>query len=121
VIVDQKTLRISEIVDLNAIDNEGSALLGWCRGLFVVDERKVWVGFTRVRQTKFQENINWVKDVLDETKKPARIALYDFSTKKCLKEIDLEAHGMNVVFSIFPDQKFARQSSCIASPEEVIT
>ncbi len=101
VIVDQKTRKVEEVIDLNAIDNVERALLGWCRGLHVLDERRAWVGFTRVRKTKFKENINWVKRVLGNAAKPAHLALYDLVAKKCLKEIDLEKHGMNVVFSIF--------------------
>ena len=102
VIVDRSSLEVQRIVDLKAIDNRDRALLGWCRGLFIVDESTVWVGFTRVRKTRFQENVNWVKHVFHETEKPTHISLYDISEMKCLQEIDLEPSGLNVVFSIFP-------------------
>jgi hypothetical protein len=102
VIVDPSTRQIVDTIDLKQIDNTEKALLGWCRGLLIVDERTVWVGFTRVRKTKFQEKINWVKHVFHDTEKPTHIALYDISSKKCLKEIDLERYGLNVLFSIFP-------------------
>jgi hypothetical protein len=64
----------------------------------------MWVGFTRIRKTRFRENILWVKNVLQNGKseKPTRIALYDLVDKRCMQEFDLEAHGMNLVFSIFP-------------------
>lgn len=102
IIVDQKTRQVVKTIDLNTIDNEEGAVLGWCRGMLILDERMVWVAFTRVRQTKFRENINWVKNVVGVTEKPAHLALYDLQAKKCLKEINLEKDGMNVVFSIFP-------------------
>jgi hypothetical protein len=101
VIVDRNTLQVTEVVDLKQIDNERRALLGWCRGLMIVDQTKFWVGFTRVRKTKFMENINWVKHVFRDFDKPTHITLYDISARKILREIDLEPHGINVVFSIF--------------------
>lgn len=102
VVADKTTLKVVERVDLKQIDNEERALLGWCRGLLRLDERKIWVGFTRVRKTKFMENIMWVKHVFHDVEKPTHIALYDLAAKKRLKEIDLEPFGMNIVYSIFP-------------------
>lgn len=108
VIVDRDTLQVSEVVDLKSIDNERRTLLGWCRGLMVVDEARVWVGFTRVRKTKFMENLNWVKHAFREVHMPTHLALYDLSARKCLQEINLESYGVNVLFSILP----AAESSC---------
>jgi hypothetical protein len=102
VIVDPASLQIVEVIDLKQIDNSERALLGWCRGLLIVDERHIWVGFTLVRKTKFREKINWIKHVFHDTEKPTHIALYDIRSKKCLREIDLQEYGLNVLFSIFP-------------------
>lgn len=104
VIVNRKSLKVDEVVNLNASDGERKVLLGWCRGLLPVDERRMWVGFTRVRKTKFVENVLWVRSMVKEgvQDKPTHISLYDLVEKKCLQEIDLEPHGMNIVFSIFP-------------------
>ena len=102
VVVNRETLQVSDIVNLNLIDNECRALLGWCRGVLALNEGRVWVGFTRVRKTRFMENLNWVKHAFRDVEKPTHIALYDLSARKCLQEIDLEPYGMNIVFSIFP-------------------
>jgi len=102
VIVDPVTREIVEKVDLKQIDNSQRALLGWCRGLLIVNEREAWVGFTRIRKTKFREKINWIKHVFHDTEKSTHVALYDIQSKKCLREIDLEKYGLNVLFSIFP-------------------
>jgi hypothetical protein len=102
ILVNRASLKIAEIVDLKTIPESAGKLLGWCRGLWVVDERYVWIGFTRVRKTKFMENINWVKHAGDDHRKPARIALYDIVAKKCVMEIDLEKFGLNVVFNMMP-------------------
>lgn len=103
VIVEPRNRKVEKIVDLYKIDGQ-NALLGWCRGLLPVDEKHVWVGFTRIRKTQFRENILWAKNLLRPgiTEKPTHIALYDIVERKCLREIDLERHGMNIVFSVFP-------------------
>ena len=104
VIANRGTLAIEQIVDLNAIhraQGQDEVLLGWCRGILPVDERRVWVGFTRVRKTKFIENVLWVKHSFKDSGKPAHIALYDIVERKCLQEIDIERFGMNVIFGIY--------------------
>ena len=68
----------------------------------MLDDRRVWVSFTRVRKTTFKENIKWVKRVRGEAEKPTHMALYDIHAKKILNEINLEKHGLNVVFSVLP-------------------
>jgi hypothetical protein len=102
-IANRRNLEIDEIIDLKEISEE-KTLLGWCRGLLPVDERRIWIGFTRVRKTRFKENVLWVANILGEgvIQKPTHVALYDLMARQCLQEVDLEPHGMNVVFSIFP-------------------
>ena len=101
--VGRRPPRVKETIDLKAINGE-RALLGWCRGLMPVDMSTFWVGFTRVRKTNLRENVLWVRNIFREgmSEKPTHLALYDIAGKRCLQEFDLEAHGMNVVFSIFP-------------------
>lgn len=103
VIVGKRSLRIEALVDLKAINGE-KALLGWCRGLLPADKNRFWIGFTRVRKTIFRENLLWVRNVFRDGmgEKPTHLALYDTSSRVCLQEFDLEPHGMNVIFSIFP-------------------
>jgi len=102
VLVNRGSLQVRETVDLKAINGQ-EALLGWCRGLLPLNSRTFWVGFTRVRKTNLRENVLWVRNIFREgmTEKPTHLALYDIVEKKCLLEFDLEAHGMNVVFSVF--------------------
>jgi hypothetical protein len=63
----------------------------------------VWVGFTRVRKTRVQENVLWVKRVFKEgmVEEATHISLYDLKNGRCLEEFDLEPYGMNIIFSIF--------------------
>jgi hypothetical protein len=94
---------VERAIDLKRINGQNS-LLGWCRGLLPIDERRFWIGFTRVRKTNFRENVLWVRNLLRDgmAESPTHIALYDIVEHRCLQEIDLEAHGMNIIFSIFP-------------------
>ena len=103
VIANARTLQVDEVVDLKQINGSG-ALLGWCRGVLPVDDRRMWVGFTRVRKTKFRENILWAKHVFRPgmIEKPTHLALYDIVERKWIQEFDLEQHGMNAVFSVLP-------------------
>lgn len=100
-----RTLKIDQIADLNEIhrvNHQYEGVLGWCRGVLPIDERRVWVGFTRVRKTKFTENVLWIKHAFKEKERPTHIALYDIVEGRCLQEIDIERLGMNVIFGIYP-------------------
>lgn len=100
VIANPETLQVERFFDLNEMGADRNTLLGWCRGLLPLDDRRIWVGFTRVRKTKFTENLLWIKHGFREKEEPTHIALYDLATRKCLQEINLEPHGMNIVFGI---------------------
>jgi len=97
------TLTVDRVVDLKTMDDP-NALLGWCRGILPLTDEKLWVGFTRVRKTRIHENILWVKRVFKEgmIERSTHISLYDVAHHRCLQEFDLEAHGMNILFGIFP-------------------
>lgn len=105
VIANRRNLSVEQIIDLQEIGREDEQVLpAWCRGLLPVDDRRIWVGFTRIRETKFRENIRWIKTTLHQgaPEKPTHIALYDIVEKRRLKQVELEPHGMNTVFSILP-------------------
>jgi len=100
-IANAETLQLEQVVDLKEVDNPNS-LLGWCRGILPLTPAQWWVGFSRVRQTRFEKHVEWVKRVLREgmSEEPTHIALYDLETRQRLRRVDLEGHGMDVVFGI---------------------
>jgi hypothetical protein len=104
VIVDQRSLSISEIIDLRAIDNPNDELLGWCRGISVMENGRIWVGFTRIRETYWPDKVNWVKDYAHCVEKPTHVALYDLTRRRRLQEISLRAVGVDAIFSILLEQ-----------------
>jgi hypothetical protein len=101
VIADRQSGQVKVTVDLNAMESEPGKVLGWCRGICVLGDRFAWVGFTRVRKTKFRENLLWLKHNFRHLDAPTHIALYDLEARRCLQEISIEEHGINVLFGIF--------------------
>ena len=93
---------VEQTIDLNRISNQNGQVLGWCRGVLPLNERRLWVGFTRVRPTKFVENVAWIKHGGTHLHKPSHLALYNLEQGRCEQEIDLEPHGIGVVFSVLP-------------------
>jgi hypothetical protein len=99
VIVSQITLKVEEVYDLSLLAAPGD-LLGWCRGLYIEDG-KVWVGFSRLRPTRFRDNVSWVVKGFRRIL-PTRIGCYDLEKGVCLAMVDLEPYGLNAVFSLHP-------------------
>jgi hypothetical protein len=100
VLADQKTKQVKKVYNLNQMHPEPRLPLGWCRGLLPVDERYIWVGFSRLRSTKFVENVTWIKNGPPRFK-PSHVALYDLQKNECVDEIATEPHGLGVIFSLF--------------------
>ncbi|PYV53688.1 MAG: hypothetical protein DMG98_20340 [Acidobacteria bacterium] len=112
VIADRKRLQIKKVYDLNQMGSSGQ-ILGWCRGLLPLDENRLWVGFTRVRPTRFQENLAWIANQA-QRHRPSHIALYDLGRGACLEEIEMEPHGIGIVFTLFQIQPRPGASGCQA-------
>lgn len=82
--------------------------LGWCRGIRPLGDDRIVVGFSRIRQTKLHDNIQWVKDRLKSMARygesyltmPTRISCFDAGQKALCWDLNLETYGMNAVFSI---------------------
>ena len=96
---------VEEAYNLNEIGGLDRPL-GWCRGLGFADG-VAFVGFSRLRSTKFRENLSWVKrgfkrDAV-QRRLPTRVAAYDLDRGQLLQEWDLEETGLGLVFSILPD------------------
>jgi len=97
--------RLIETFDLNAM-SRSDRTLGWCRGLHILEPDRILVGFSRIRPSKIRQNLRWVKYKMgmreDGGELPTRVACYHLGEKRLEWEIDLEAHGLNAVFSILP-------------------
>jgi len=94
---------VTEVMDLRDL-HEGNFSLGWCRGLTFVDDDCALVGFTRLRPTKFRENVRWIQYRIGMREHagihPSRLGFYDLKNRRHIRDFDLEDVGMSAVFSI---------------------
>ena len=104
VVADAASRAVVRRFDLNAIARHGIPL-GWCRGIHVLARDQVLVGFSRIRRTRFKDNLRWVVSRArgrDPRSLPTRIAQFDLARGVLLREWSLEEAGVNAVFSIHP-------------------
>jgi hypothetical protein len=99
VIVDIHTLKVKQVFNLNNMTNT-SQPLGWCRGIKVLDDYTVIVGFTRVRPSKKLKADGTFRWEGQYGVLPTRISCYDLKHGKQLWEQQLEDHDMNAIYSI---------------------
>lgn len=101
---DPSSGRVVQDHDLTAFERRDEPL-GWCRGLCWEGEI-VYVGFSRLRSTRWRENLAWLRRELgalpDFSRRPTRVAAYDLARRRKLAEWDLEPHGLSAVFSVLP-------------------
>ena len=109
IVINRNDRQIEEVIELNGLQKR-SGVLGWCRGLMAEGDR-IWVGFSRIRPTRFRGNVSWIKHgLLGLTKsgeEPTRIACYDIVKKEFVKEFNLEMSGLNAVFGIVAESERA--------------
>jgi hypothetical protein len=93
------TLRIEQVIDLTRA-HPAETLLGWARGLHV-EWPYAWVGFSRIRPTKFRENLGWV---LQGFRRDfgTHVGCYDLRTGESLGQFQLEEFGIDAVFGVYP-------------------
>jgi hypothetical protein len=99
VVVDAESLERLDTIDLTSFHADRT-LLGWCRGI-LVDGDRLWVGFSRIRPTRFRANVAWAARGFRQSK-PTHIACYDLARRECTAEIDLEPTGLSALYSILP-------------------
>jgi outer membrane protein assembly factor BamB len=97
VVVDAETLETVQSVELPSFHDE-RMLLGWCRGI-LVDGDRVWVGFSRIRPTRFRENVSWVARGFQRDR-GTHLGCYDLVRGTFVTEIDLEPAGLAALYSV---------------------
>ncbi len=87
-----------------ALPDDRDEPAGWCRGLCVDDEGATWVGFTRLRHSRFREHVAWagsgVGAIPFDVRRPTRIQRHDPATGAFLDSIVLEDTGLDALFAL---------------------
>ena len=93
-------LSLRRVIERHRLGRSGDddQTLGWCRGLLFEHDR-CWVGFSRIRPTRLRHTVSWIRARGTPTA-PTRLACYDTADWTLVDEIDLEAYGLNAIFSI---------------------
>ncbi len=101
-VIHENNLKTEAVYDLNTFSAGETTGYSWCRGVLPVDDHLAWVCFTRIRQTRWKEKVQWIKNIVRGFPRPTCIALYDLAAGKVLREINLEPMGMHAVFNAVP-------------------
>jgi hypothetical protein len=104
VVADLRDASIVASYDLNECNESEGTLLGWCRGIEILDDDVMVVGFSRLRSTKLEDNVRWARRKLRGRKHtrtlPTRLTAFDPNRNAVIWEYDLEPAGCNAVFSV---------------------
>ncbi len=103
-IADTDSLRLLEVIDLTSA-HPADMLLGWARSL-MIDGDHLWVGFSRIRPTKFRENVGWVLRGLKRDF-GTHVGCYDLRSHESIAQIPVESLGLSAIFGIYhaPDRE----------------
>jgi hypothetical protein len=99
VIADLDSLSVVEVIDLTRA-HPPEMLLGWARGLHI-EWPYAWVGFSRIRPTKFRENLGWVLQGLKRDF-GSHVGCYDLRTGESVGQFNVEPFGVSAIFGIYP-------------------
>ncbi len=105
-IADTHSLAVVEVIDLTA-SHPRDSLLGWARSL-LIDGNYLWVGFSRIRPTKFRENVGWVLRGLKRDF-GTHVGCYDLRTRRSVAQIPVEQAGLSAIFGIYRAPEAAGQ------------
>jgi len=99
VIVNPKTRKTEEVIDINRLNPEGGAV-AWCRGLEVVDGY-AYVGFTRLRRSNWVGMLDTIKDLARGRKRSSHIEKIDLKRKLLVDSYEYERAESSAIFCIF--------------------
>ena len=100
--VEATSLEIVSTVDLKRFRDYPFTGPSWCRGIHLITNELVCVGFTRIRKTRLMQAVNWIKHGLREADPPTHLGVFNLAQQECLQVIDLEPHGLNILFGVLP-------------------
>jgi outer membrane protein assembly factor BamB len=103
VTADLTTDTVTDVADIVAISESDDAL-GWMRGLSVLPDGDILLGFSTLRITKIRENVRWVKNRFGKMENPVvvptHVARYNVGEGRMIWRRELTDPVMDVVFSV---------------------
>jgi len=103
VVADPKTRKIEEMIDLNQFNPHGSRI-GWCRGLEVEGDH-AYVGFSRLRRSKWHGVFRTAKDVMYGRKRQTHIERIDLRRKELVDSYDYQTRGSSAIFTLMNHER----------------
>jgi len=109
VIAEPISCKIIKTINLNKLYKSLKINLGWCRGLHIENDETVIVAFSKMRKTKYSNNVNWIRALKKNTSRlisgKTRITKLNIKKEIVLDEIIVEDFHMNSIFSILPNRQ----------------
>ncbi len=103
VVASAATEQVVRTYDLKCFVPRGF-VVGWTRSILPLERDLVVVGFSRLRKTRYRQNLAWIARQVSggivRTSLPSRVALVDLRRSRMLWEYNVEALGVNAVFSL---------------------
>jgi hypothetical protein len=103
VIADAASRAVVDMVDLSELPGF-VGLRGWCRGLYL-DGDVAYVGFTRLRQTKRQEKLAWIRRLLDRGHpvEECSVLAVDLAKRKILADYRIPRGMLDAIYGVLPE------------------
>lgn len=103
VIADAARRTVEDVVDLSELPGF-VGLRGWCRGLYL-DGAIAYVGFTRLRQTKRQEKLAWIRHLLDRGRpvEECSVLAVDLGSRKIVADYRIPLGLLDAIYTVLPE------------------
>lgn len=103
VIVDAARRAVVDVVDLSELQGF-VGLRGWCRGMYL-DDTIAYIGFTRLRQTKRQERLAWIRRMLDRGHpvEACSVLAVDLAKRKILADYRIPLGMLDAIYGVLPE------------------
>jgi len=107
VVANATTRKVEEVINIEALDST-EGLKGWCRGL-EIDGNYAYVGFTRLRATKWKKAFRVFKDIMHGSARDSHICKIDLKRKAIVDTLVYKDIGSAAIFSLANYDLLAQQ------------
>lgn len=98
VIASVASRKVEDVIDLNRFNPHGGRI-GWCRGLEVEGDI-AYLGFTRLRESKWADTFQTARDILHGRKRNSHITAIDIKRCVLLDSYDYTKRSSSAIFTL---------------------